>query len=85
MMMMKWKLDKVFGCQQMFGIDCLSKTKARGKSVDDFRFFSYQRAGVKWLWDLHEQKCGGIIADEMGLGKVSEKDRTITSNLFGYF
>jgi SNF2 family DNA or RNA helicase len=32
--------------------------------------FSYQRAGVKWLWELHEQKCGGIIADEMGLGKV---------------
>ena len=32
--------------------------------------FSYQRAGVKWLWELHEQQCGGIIADEMGLGKV---------------
>lgn len=25
---------------------------------------------MKWLWELHEQKCGGIIADEMGLGKV---------------
>jgi SNF2 family DNA or RNA helicase len=25
---------------------------------------------VKWLWELHEQKCGGIFADEMGLGKV---------------
>jgi len=34
------------------------------------RLFNYQRAGVKWLWDLHEQKCGGIIADEMGLGKT---------------
>jgi DNA excision repair protein ERCC-6 len=39
---------------------------------DVFRF-SYQRAGVKWLWELHEQKCGGIIADEMGLGKVKMK------------
>ena len=45
--------------------------------VEDFRkgifSFSYQRAGVKWLWDLHGQKCGGIIADEMGLGKVGER------------
>ncbi|CAF1219120.1 unnamed protein product [Adineta steineri] len=34
------------------------------------RLFNYQRAGVKWLWELYEQKCGGIIADEMGLGKT---------------
>ncbi|CAF5049834.1 unnamed protein product, partial [Rotaria magnacalcarata] len=34
------------------------------------RLFNYQRAGVKWLWELHDQKCGGIIADEMGLGKT---------------
>ncbi|CAF0958851.1 unnamed protein product [Didymodactylos carnosus] len=34
------------------------------------RLFNYQRAGVKWLWDLHQQKCGGIVADEMGLGKT---------------
>ncbi|CAF4505336.1 unnamed protein product, partial [Rotaria sp. Silwood2] len=34
------------------------------------RLFNYQRAGVKWLWELNEQKCGGIIADEMGLGKT---------------
>ncbi|KAI5066883.1 hypothetical protein GOP47_0017411 [Adiantum capillus-veneris] len=32
--------------------------------------FDYQRTGVKWLWELHCQKAGGIIADEMGLGKT---------------
>jgi DNA excision repair protein ERCC-6 len=42
------------------------------KKINSYSLFiiSYQRAGVKWLWELHEQKCGGIIADEMGLGKV---------------
>lgn len=24
----------------------------------------------RWLWELHQQACGGIIADEMGLGKT---------------
>jgi len=23
-------------------------------------------AGVKWLWELHTQRAGGIIGDEMG-------------------
>lgn len=27
-------------------------------------------AGVKWLWELHTQRAGGIIGDEMGLGKT---------------
>lgn len=31
------------------------------------RLFQYQREGVKWMWDLHEQNVGGIIGDEMGL------------------
>jgi len=22
--------------------------------------------GVKWLWELHTQRAGGIIGDEMG-------------------
>lgn len=26
--------------------------------------------GVKWLWELHTQRAGGIIGDEMGLGKT---------------
>lgn len=29
------------------------------------RLYDYQRTGVKWLWELHNQKCGGIIGDEM--------------------
>ncbi|OQE22325.1 hypothetical protein PENSTE_c010G02402 [Penicillium steckii] len=32
--------------------------------------FSYQRTGVQWLWELHQQSVGGIIGDEMGLGKT---------------
>eukprot|EP00741_Cyanophora_paradoxa_P022391 tig00021463_g21617.t1 len=34
------------------------------------RLFDYQRTGVKWLWELHCQKAGGIVGDEMGLGKT---------------
>lgn len=34
------------------------------------RLFDYQKTGVKWLWELHAQRCGGIIGDEMGLGKT---------------
>ncbi|KAJ5547839.1 DNA repair protein rhp26 [Penicillium frequentans] len=32
--------------------------------------FSYQRTGVQWLWELHQQSVGGIVGDEMGLGKT---------------
>ncbi|KAI9322570.1 SNF2 family N-terminal domain-containing protein [Dichotomocladium elegans] len=32
--------------------------------------FDYQRTCVKWLWELHSQKVGGIEGDEMGLGKT---------------
>ncbi|PGH16675.1 hypothetical protein AJ79_01547 [Helicocarpus griseus UAMH5409] len=32
--------------------------------------FDYQKTGVQWLWELHQQKVGGIIGDEMGLGKT---------------
>lgn len=34
------------------------------------RLFPYQQTGVKWLWELHNQRAGGIIGDEMGLGKT---------------
>ena len=34
------------------------------------RLYRYQQAGVKWLWELHKQQCGGILGDEMGLGKT---------------
>ncbi|KAI5309594.1 hypothetical protein KEM55_002870 [Ascosphaera atra] len=32
--------------------------------------FDYQKTGVQWLWELHQQKVGGIVGDEMGLGKT---------------
>lgn len=32
--------------------------------------FDYQKTGVKWLWELHSQRAGGIMGDEMGLGKT---------------
>jgi len=32
--------------------------------------FRYQRIGIKWLWELHQQGSGGILGDEMGLGKT---------------
>lgn len=32
--------------------------------------FDYQRTGLQWLWELHQQHVGGIIGDEMGLGKT---------------
>jgi DNA excision repair protein ERCC-6 len=25
---------------------------------------------VQWLWELNQQRCGGIMGDEMGLGKT---------------
>jgi hypothetical protein len=33
------------------------------------RLFPYQRSGVRWMWELHLQGCGGIVGDEMGLGE----------------
>ncbi len=29
------------------------------------RLFDYQRTAVKWMWELHTQRAGGIIGDEM--------------------
>jgi DNA excision repair protein ERCC-6 len=34
------------------------------------RLYKFQKTGLKWLWELHSQKCGGILGDEMGLGKT---------------
>jgi SNF2 family DNA or RNA helicase len=39
--------------------------------------FDYQRTGVKWLWELHTQRAGGIIGDEMGLGKTIQVGRAV--------
>ncbi|EDO16055.1 hypothetical protein Kpol_1067p28 [Vanderwaltozyma polyspora DSM 70294] len=48
------------------------------KLNDEFRIpgdiysllFNYQKTCVQWLYELNQQKCGGIIGDEMGLGKT---------------
>ncbi|KAL6940118.1 hypothetical protein ACO0QE_004007 [Hanseniaspora vineae] len=34
------------------------------------KLFNYQKTAVQWLWELHQQNCGGILGDEMGLGKT---------------
>ena len=31
---------------------------------------AHQKTSIKWLWELHCQRAGGIIGDEMGLGKT---------------
>lgn len=36
------------------------------------QLFDHQQICVRWLWELHQQRCGGIIGDEMGLGKTLE-------------
>ncbi|QLG71329.1 hypothetical protein HG535_0B03680 [Zygotorulaspora mrakii] len=48
------------------------------KLNDDFKIpgeifsllFDYQKTCVQWLYELYQQKSGGIIGDEMGLGKT---------------
>ena len=27
------------------------------------RLYKFQKTGVKWLWELHGQRCGGILGD----------------------
>lgn len=34
------------------------------------KLYWYQRTGVRWMWELHQQGAGGILGDEMGLGKT---------------
>ncbi len=34
------------------------------------QLFGYQKVCVQWLWELHQQRVGGILGDEMGLGKT---------------
>ena len=33
------------------------------------KLYPHQVDGVKWLWNLHLLKRGGILGDDMGLGK----------------
>lgn len=34
------------------------------------QLYKYQKIGIKWLWELHQTKSGGLLGDEMGLGKT---------------
>nr|XP_039261746.1 DNA excision repair protein ERCC-6-like isoform X3 [Styela clava] len=34
------------------------------------KLYKYQKTGVRWMFELHSQKVGGILGDEMGLGKT---------------
>lgn len=34
------------------------------------QLYKYQKVGIKWLWELHQTKSGGLLGDEMGLGKT---------------
>ncbi|KAI8060927.1 SNF2 family N-terminal domain-containing protein [Gongronella butleri] len=51
-----------------FPDEWLGKLRVPGDIWSDL--FDYQRTCVQWLWELHQQKVGGIIGDEMGLGKT---------------
>lgn len=46
------------------------------------RLFEYQRVGVQWLWELHQQKAGGIIGDEMGTGKTIQTISFLTGLMY---
>ncbi|XP_046463902.1 DNA excision repair protein ERCC-6-like [Daphnia pulex] len=34
------------------------------------QLYNYQKVGVRWMYELRLQRCGGILGDEMGLGKT---------------
>ncbi|XP_064613220.1 DNA excision repair protein ERCC-6-like [Liolophura sinensis] len=45
------------------------------------KLYSHQKAGVLWLWGLHQKGKGGILGDDMGLGKTIQ----VISFLSGMF
>ena len=59
------------------------------------RLYSYQRAGIAWMWSLHadagsggsggggggDKVCGGILADDMGLGAFPAAIRRVALGL----
>jgi DNA excision repair protein ERCC-6 len=34
------------------------------------KLFSYQRTGLRGMWELYKEDSDGIVGDEMGLGKT---------------
>jgi DNA excision repair protein ERCC-6 len=47
------------------------------------RMHLFQQTGVQFLYELHRQKCGGILGDEMGLGKTIQVIAFFTALHFG--
>lgn len=47
-----------------------SNLKLKVPSMIWSRLYKFQKTGLKWMWELHVQRCGGILGDEMGLGKT---------------
>ena len=37
------------------------------------KLYNYQKVGVQWMYELHQQKVGGVLGDEMGLGKTIQE------------
>ena len=77
------KADAGMGC--ITEADTESEDEHLGESQDDDvvfdggyrqpsdrwqQLFDYQRTGIKWMWELHNQGAGGVLGDEMGLGKT---------------
>ncbi len=64
--------EKLFEYQQTGGdpSEPLSLRSINGLAMDHMDFRVAYLTGVKWMWELHTQKAGGIIGDEMGLGKT---------------
>ena len=34
--------------------------------------YPYQKAGVDWLLNMHDNEKGALLADDMGLGKTAQ-------------
>ncbi|KAJ4462066.1 putative DNA repair and recombination protein RAD26 [Paratrimastix pyriformis] len=55
---------------KLVAIDEENNPELRIPSVIWDRLLAFQRTGVRWLLELHQQNVGGILGDEMGLGKT---------------
>lgn len=38
------------------------------------KLYPYQQAGIKWLWELHQNSVGGIVGDDCGSYLISLKN-----------
>ena len=47
------------------------------------RLHAFQQTGCQFMYELHRQRCGGILGDEMGLGKTVQMVSFFASLHFG--